>query len=45
MTFRRCGIDALVAGSTVVTKPAAAARSSKEAGAWSSSSVAESTVA
>jgi carbamoyltransferase len=45
MTFRRCGIDALVAGSTVVTKPAAAARSSKESGAWSSSSVAESTVA
>jgi carbamoyltransferase len=45
MTFRRCGIDVLVAGSTVVTKPAAAARSSKESVAWSSNSVAESTVA
>ena len=46
MTFRRCGLDALVAGSIVVTKPGAAeARSSRESGAWSSSSEAESTVA
>src|SRR5207244_12897648 len=37
LTFRRCGIDVLVAGSTVVTKPAAApATSLKESGAWSS---------
>ena len=46
MTFRRCGIDVLVAGSTVVTKPAAVpAASLKESGAWSSSSAAASTVA
>jgi carbamoyltransferase len=44
LTFRRCGIDVLVAGSTVVSKPAAAT-SVKESGAWSSSSVAASTVA
>jgi carbamoyltransferase len=46
LTYRRCGIDVLVAGSTVVTKPAAApAASLKESGAWSSSSAAASTVA
>ena len=46
MTFRRCGIDVLVAGSTVVTKRAAApAASQKESDAWSSNSVAASTVA
>jgi carbamoyltransferase len=45
LTFRRCGIDVLVAGSTVVTKPAAPATSLKESGAWSSNSAAASTVA
>jgi carbamoyltransferase len=46
MTFRRCGIDALVAGSTLVTKPAVApAATLKESGAWSSSNAAASTVA
>jgi carbamoyltransferase len=46
LTYRRCGIDVLVAGSTVVTKPAAASASSlKESGEWSSSSAAASTVA
>jgi len=46
MTFRRCGIDVLAAGSTVVTKRAASpAVSLKESGEWSSSSVAASTVA
>jgi carbamoyltransferase len=46
LTFRRCGIDVLVAGSTVVTKPAAApATSLKESGAWSSNNAAASTVA
>jgi carbamoyltransferase len=46
MTFRRCGIDRLVAGSTVVSKRAAdAATSPKESGAWSSNNVAASTVA
>jgi len=46
LTFRRCGIDVLVAGSTVVTKSAAAtAKSLKESEAWSSSSEAASTVA
>jgi carbamoyltransferase len=44
MTFRRCGIDVLVAGSTVVTKQTSAS-SLKESGAWSSSNVAASTVA
>jgi carbamoyltransferase len=45
-TFRRCGIDLLVAGPTVVTKRAAApVASSKEEPAWSSESVAGSTVA
>jgi len=45
MTFRRCGLDVLVAGSTVVTKRAAAAATSlKESGAWSSSVVAASIV-
>ena len=45
-TFRRCGIDILVAGSTIVTKRAAAgARSAKEDMAWSSESVAGSGVA
>jgi carbamoyltransferase len=40
-TFRRCGIDILVAGSTIVTKRAAAAtHSAKEDMAWSSESVA-----
>jgi carbamoyltransferase len=37
LSFRRCGIDTLVAGSTVVTKPAGTpAQSLKESGAWSS---------
>jgi carbamoyltransferase len=46
LTFRRCGIDVLVAGSTVVTKSAAAsAKSLKESGEWSSNSEAASTVA
>jgi carbamoyltransferase len=46
LTFRRCGIDVLVAGSTVVAKPTAApATSLKESGAWSSSSAAASSVA
>ena len=44
LTFRRCGIDVLVAGPTVVTKRAASA-SPKESREWSSSSVAASTVA
>jgi carbamoyltransferase len=44
LTFRRCGIDVLVAGSTVVSKPATTT-SLKESGAWSSNSVAASTVA
>jgi carbamoyltransferase len=44
LTFRRCGIDVLVAGTTVVSKPATTT-SLKESGAWSSSSVAASTVA
>ena len=44
LTFRRCGIDVLVAGPTVVTKRAASA-SLKESREWSSSSVAASTVA
>ena len=43
LTFRRCGIDVLVAGSTVVTRSAAAAP--KESREWSSNSVAASTVA
>jgi carbamoyltransferase len=45
MAFRRCGIDVLVAGSTIVARRAAAATSLKESGAWSSNSVAASTVA
>ena len=46
MAFRRCGIDRLVAGSTVVSKRAAApAAALKESGAWSSNSRAASTVA
>jgi carbamoyltransferase len=45
-TFRRCGIDVLVAGSTVVAKRAgSAAGSLKESESWSSNSVAASTVA
>jgi carbamoyltransferase len=45
MTYRRCGIDRLVAGSTIVSKRAAdAAPSLKESGAWSSNNVAASTV-
>jgi len=44
LTFRRCGIDVLVAGSTVVTKSAASqAKSLKETGSWSSNSAAAST--
>jgi carbamoyltransferase len=35
-TFRRCGIDVLVAGSTVVTRRPAASRSIKESGSWPS---------
>jgi carbamoyltransferase len=45
LTFRRCGIDVLVAGSTVVSKRASSAASLKESREWSSSSVAASTVA
>ncbi len=46
LTFRRCGIDVLAAGSTVVTKPVGQPSTSlKESGAWSSSSAAASTVA
>jgi carbamoyltransferase len=45
LTFRRCGIDVLVAGSTVVKKTKAPAASLKESGAWSSNSAAASTVA
>jgi len=45
MTFRRCGIDVLVSGSTVVNKRVTASTSLKESAAWSSSSVAASTVA
>jgi carbamoyltransferase len=43
-TFRRCGIDLLVAGPTLVSKPAAAARGRplKEDVAWWSGSVAQS---
>jgi carbamoyltransferase len=45
-TFRRCALDVLVAGPTVVHKRAAAqAASLKESGAWSSNNVAASTVA
>jgi len=44
-TFRRCGIDVLVAGSSVVTRRAAAPAPPKESGAWSSNSVAASTIA
>jgi carbamoyltransferase len=44
LTFRRCGIDVLVAGSAVVAKPPTApAASLKESGAWSSSTAAVST--
>jgi carbamoyltransferase len=45
MTFRRCEIDVLVAGSTVVTKQAAGATCLKESELWSSNSAAASTVA
>ena len=45
-TFRRCGIDVLVAGSTLVTKRAASSAASlKEEVAWSSGSVEASGVA
>ena len=44
-TFRRCGIDLLVCGSTIVSKRAAPRSSLKESGAWSSTTVAASTVA
>jgi carbamoyltransferase len=45
-TFRRGGIDVLVAGSTVVTRRASATGTSlKESGTWSSSSAVASTVA
>ena len=43
-TFRRCGLDLLVAGSTLVSKHAAPATSQEEA-EWPSGSVAESGVA
>ena len=43
-TFRRCGLDLLVAGSTLVTKHATPAASREEA-TWPSGSVAESGVA
>ena len=45
LTFRRCGIDVLVAGSTVVDKRASPHSLSKESQQWSSNSVAASTVA
>jgi carbamoyltransferase len=45
LTFRRCGLDVLVAGSTVVSKRVSSAASLKESREWSSSSVAASTVA
>jgi len=46
LAFQRCGVDVLVAGSTVVTKQArASARLLKESGAWSSNSAEPSTVA
>jgi carbamoyltransferase len=45
MTYRRCGIDALVGGRTLVSKRStAAAASLKESGEWSSNSEAASTV-
>jgi carbamoyltransferase len=44
LTFRRCGIDVLVAGSTVVSKRPAATTSLKETREWSSCSVAASSV-
>jgi carbamoyltransferase len=44
-TYRRCGIDVLVAGSTVVTKRGAAALLMKEGMAWPSQGVVESGVA
>jgi len=44
LTFRRCGIDVLVAGSTVVSKPAMPTTSLKASGTWSSNSAAASTV-
>jgi carbamoyltransferase len=44
LAFRRCGIDVLAAGSTVVRRRSVAAASLKESGAWSSNSVAASTV-
>jgi len=43
MAYRRCGIDVLAAGRTIVSKRATAAEAVKEAGAWSSNSVAAST--
>jgi carbamoyltransferase len=44
MTYRRCAIDVLAAGGTIVSKhPIGTAESLKEAGAWSSNSVAAST--
>jgi len=43
MTFRRCGIDSLVAGSAVVTKRPSLAPSLKESGTWASSAPAAST--
>jgi len=46
MAFRRCGVDVLVGGSTMLTKQAAAQEISlKESGSWSSSTAAASTVA
>jgi carbamoyltransferase len=44
LTFRRCGIDVLVAGSAVVSRRATATVSLKESATWSSNSVAASTV-
>jgi len=44
-TFRRCGIDLLVTGSTIVSKRATTTSSSKESGAWSSNGAAASSVA
>src|SRR5262249_31583427 len=45
LAFRRCGIDLLAAGSTLVRKRATKVASFKESGEWSSNNVAASTVA
>jgi carbamoyltransferase len=45
LAFRRCGLDVLVAGPTIVSRRAAATSPSKESASWSSSNVAASSVA